>query len=128
MTLTRCPRILLASVPILAIETEGEEVEVGIKCDAGRGVHSVGGGKEEKRDEGRYAEHVGRRRGTGGMVRQEGESEKRGGHTPPLRLYLPWRPRQWSPLLHVTKQIPDLFLLCGCDVGGVSFRLLAATD
>ena len=99
-TLTSRPRILQASVPVLAIETEGQEVEVDVKSDAWRGVHSFWDSKEEKRDEGGYAEHVGRRRGAKGMVRREWESEKQGWHTPPLRLYLPWRRLQ---ALHVTE-------------------------
>lgn len=58
--LTTRPRVLRTRVPILSIEAEGIEVKVGIECDTWVGVDGFWDSKEQKRDEGGDAEHVGR--------------------------------------------------------------------
>lgn len=60
--LTAAPRILFACIPVFAIETEGKEIEVSVEGDAWVGVDGVGDSEKEKRDEGGYGEHDGRRR------------------------------------------------------------------
>lgn len=52
MTLTGCPRILFACIPILAVETEGEEIEVSVEGYAWVCVYGVGESEKKKRDEG----------------------------------------------------------------------------